>query len=284
MGRAAERLGVTQSALSRQIQGLERAVAGPLLERLPRGVRPTPAGASLAADAERLLAALEDLRGEVTRVHRAALGRCIAGAVELALFETTVGGLVSAITSRIPSLTLGTDGLNTPAQVDALLAGRIDIGFAHRDSGADDDARIARLALTRDTISVVLVAEETPLAKRASLGVGDLASVPWLFVTEAYEPRLYTRVMRALSRLGMKPGAVIAYPGFQAIWTHLAATKGWTLGLARHLKHPPRGLVAVRVRGLRIPWGIDLLWRRDERRPDVLRVVEIAREVIRRRP
>lgn len=283
LGRAAERLGVTQPALSRQIQGLERVVQAPLLERLPRGVRPTPAGASLAADAERLLAALEELRGELTRTHRAALGRCIAGTVEIALHDKTVGSVIAAIGSRIPALSFETEQLNTLAQVNALLAGRIDIGFAHRDAGADDDARIARLALTRDVISAALFAAGTALAKRANLSVGDLASIPWLFVAEPYEPRLYTRVMRALARLGLKPEAVLAYPGFQPIFTHLPATKGWTLGLGRHLKHPPPGLVAVRVRGLRIPWGIDLLWRRNEPRPDVLRVIEIAREVIRKR-
>ena len=42
--RAAETLHVTQSALSHQIKALERDVGGPLLERLPRGVRLTQMG------------------------------------------------------------------------------------------------------------------------------------------------------------------------------------------------------------------------------------------------
>jgi len=40
----AERLGYTQSAVSRQIAGLERAAGTPLLERRHDGVRLTPAG------------------------------------------------------------------------------------------------------------------------------------------------------------------------------------------------------------------------------------------------
>ncbi|MGW2788041.1 helix-turn-helix domain-containing protein [Streptomyces populi] len=45
--RAAEALNVTQPGLSHQFQALEREVGGPLLERLPRGVRLTPAGRSM---------------------------------------------------------------------------------------------------------------------------------------------------------------------------------------------------------------------------------------------
>jgi DNA-binding transcriptional LysR family regulator len=283
LGRAAETLEVTQPALSRQIQGLERAVGTPLLERLPRGVRATAAGHSLAVDAERVLVAIDGLRGELTRAHRAALGRCLAGTVEAASHDETVGRIIATITSRNPALRFSTERLTTPAQVDALLAGRIDIGFGHIDAGAEDDTHIARLVLTKDVVAVALLAADAPLARRANVSVADLAPLPWLFVTEAFEPVLYGRVMRALERLKLRPEAVVAYPGFQTIWTHLPMVQGWTLGLARHRKHPPAGLVAVPVRGLRIPWGVELLWRRDERRADVLGVVKVAREVVSRK-
>ena len=47
IGGAAATLGYTQSAVSRQVAGLEAELQERLLERLPRGVRPTPAGAAL---------------------------------------------------------------------------------------------------------------------------------------------------------------------------------------------------------------------------------------------
>src|ERR1700691_4368168 len=54
--RAAELLRVSQPGLSHQIQALERELGGPLLERLPRKVRLTPAGRTALPHARASLA------------------------------------------------------------------------------------------------------------------------------------------------------------------------------------------------------------------------------------
>lgn len=85
--RAAELLHVTQPALSHQVRALERAVGGPLIERLPRSIRPTPLGRAVLpharatlADAERLNSAARRTTGldcgelEVATVYSIGLG------------------------------------------------------------------------------------------------------------------------------------------------------------------------------------------------------------------
>ena len=54
---AARRLRVAQPALSKQIHDLEAELGVPLFERLPRGVRLTPAGEAFLADARATLEA-----------------------------------------------------------------------------------------------------------------------------------------------------------------------------------------------------------------------------------
>src|SRR5262245_43352461 len=56
---AASRLRVAQPALSRQLRALEPEIGSPLLERNSRGVMLTEAGIAFAADARRILAALD---------------------------------------------------------------------------------------------------------------------------------------------------------------------------------------------------------------------------------
>ena len=58
---AAERLGVTQPAVSLQIRSLEQRLGRQLLDRSGRRVEPTEAGRRLYASAQRLLAAEEHL-------------------------------------------------------------------------------------------------------------------------------------------------------------------------------------------------------------------------------
>ncbi|WP_211295992.1 LysR family transcriptional regulator [Mycobacterium aquaticum] len=58
---AARRLSISQPALSQHLRALERQLGGPLLERLPRGVQPTPLGRSLLGDARDALAAAQRL-------------------------------------------------------------------------------------------------------------------------------------------------------------------------------------------------------------------------------
>ncbi|MFD9066531.1 LysR substrate-binding domain-containing protein [Kitasatospora purpeofusca] len=90
--RAAELLHVTQPALSHQVRALERAVGGPLLERLPRAVRPTPMGRAVLPHARAALADAERLRA-------AALGAAglACGELELATVYSVSLGLLPPV-------------------------------------------------------------------------------------------------------------------------------------------------------------------------------------------
>ena len=58
---AARRLNISQPALSQHLRALEKRMGGPLLERLPRGVQPTPLGRALLGDARDALASASRL-------------------------------------------------------------------------------------------------------------------------------------------------------------------------------------------------------------------------------
>src|SRR6201989_2125711 len=57
--KAAAALHMSQPALSHQIAAIERELGTPVIERLPRGVRPTAAGLAAAAEARTALAAAD---------------------------------------------------------------------------------------------------------------------------------------------------------------------------------------------------------------------------------
>ena len=93
--RAAERLLVAQPSLSQQIAALEAEVGGPLLERLPRGIRLTSAGESFLADARAAIGHADGAR----RAARMALG-LQAGQLEIAAATSAGTGFLPWVLQR----------------------------------------------------------------------------------------------------------------------------------------------------------------------------------------
>src|SRR3954447_4003079 len=77
---AADALGYTQPAVSRQIAALERETGAQLLERTPRGIRLTEPGRVLLDHADAILDRLAATQAEVESVGRLAAGRLRIGA------------------------------------------------------------------------------------------------------------------------------------------------------------------------------------------------------------
>ena len=75
---AAQRLYLTQSAVSHAVAELERQTGGPLFDRLPRGVRLTPCGALLLEEAKAILCSCRDLEGRMDRLEEAAPVRLVS--------------------------------------------------------------------------------------------------------------------------------------------------------------------------------------------------------------
>lgn len=93
--RAAERLLVAQPSLSQQVGALEAEMGGPLLERLPRGVRLTMAGQNFLPEARAAISHADRAR----RSARMALG-LQAGELELAAATSAAAGLLPSVLRR----------------------------------------------------------------------------------------------------------------------------------------------------------------------------------------
>src|SRR6476660_7686275 len=129
-GRAAARLHVAQPPLSRQIQDLESEMGFLLFDRLPRGVRLSAAGKVFLSDARRIL---EDVDQAERRAERIAHGKAGTLRIGIATALSWHGMVVDSFREfrrRQPDVELVVHHLLSVHQVDALLSGRLDAGFA----------------------------------------------------------------------------------------------------------------------------------------------------------
>ncbi|WP_141726658.1 LysR family transcriptional regulator, partial [Actinacidiphila rubida] len=124
---AAESLGYTQSAVSRQIAAIERAAGAELLERRRDGVRLTPAGRVVMRRATVVLDEIDAAARELSGFPEE------AGTVRLGWFPSAGAVLVPRALAELrrtdPAVTVvGREG-STPALARALRAGSIDLAL-----------------------------------------------------------------------------------------------------------------------------------------------------------
>jgi len=124
----AQKLSISQPAVSKQIGELESALGVRLFDRLPRGVRLTDAGLVLADYARRMTLVEDDAERAIKELRGLKRGRLTVGA------STTVGAyLLPDALSRFhwkhPGIELTLEIANTQVIQAALMEGRLEIGF-----------------------------------------------------------------------------------------------------------------------------------------------------------
>lgn len=210
-GRAARRLNLTQSALSRQVQALERALDVKLFERTTRSVALTPAGQAFMGEAQALLRRSED----AVQTTRRAAGRS-AGALTVGFIGATCYGYLPRLVARarreLPDVSLTWAELDSAEQIVELEFGRIDLGLVRPIPEA---RRVRSRCVMRETLALAIPADH-PLAARRRPPLGLLAGAP--FIAYAPEARhLHEIVERALSEAGVEPARIQAMKHAQAI-------------------------------------------------------------------
>ncbi|MEU6306147.1 LysR family transcriptional regulator [Streptomyces chartreusis] len=274
--RAAERLYVSQPALSKQVRALERHLGVELFRRDPQGVTLTEAGAALLPHARRVLDAWSDGSAALEAARAAARSTLVVG------MSTSPGrgGLLPAIRSRF-----------TAAHPDTVLRLR-QVSWEDPTAGlADGDADIAFVWLPlpdAERYGWTVVAEEPrlvalpqthPLASRPEIDFADLLDEPFLALPAGAGPlRDYWLALE--ERAGRPPriGAEIA--GTEETYEALVAGLGVCLVATGNAPLITLGGVVTRpVRGL-APSRFALAWRReDARRPLVRAYAEACRRV-----
>lgn len=128
LGRAAERLHLSQPPLTRSIKALEQELGVLLFVRTPRGMLLTDAGQALLQDAQSILGLLKTAADRASRSGRGQLGR-----LDVGLYGSATFGVVPMLLSRFkamyPDVDIALHYAQTPAQVLALRQGRVQIVF-----------------------------------------------------------------------------------------------------------------------------------------------------------
>lgn len=185
---AARQLNMSQPPLTAKIRQLEDRLDTRLFERSVRGMALTQAGEALAQEARILLGRLERAEARV----RALGGRprpLRIGFVSAALSATLSDLLLGLRQSQTPTPELRE--MTTPEQLDALVAGQIDIALLHPPVPALPDFEGRQLG--RDPFWAALPADHR-LARRRSIRFAEIAGEPFVLFPRSQGPALFETI------------------------------------------------------------------------------------------
>jgi DNA-binding transcriptional LysR family regulator len=199
--RAAEQLRIAQSPLSQQIRKLERELGVDLFVRSTRSVRLTHAGDVFYERGRRLLAASDEAVVAAQKAARGELGALSLGFTGSVTYEL-LPTLVRVYQERNPDVRLELHSeMLTPAQVDALLEGRIQVGLLRPPV----HAKGLVVEVLREEPIVVLLPARHPAAATRTLALGALRDEPFVGYPSSPPSTLHGVMLAACRQAGFVP-------------------------------------------------------------------------------
>ncbi|WP_027966408.1 LysR family transcriptional regulator [Halomonas halocynthiae] len=195
--RAAERLYISQPPLSRQIKKLEEEIGAVLFERSTRGVALTASGQFLYEHTLQILEKVESTVAATRRIARSKRDLFSIGFVPSA-FYGQLPLLVRSLRQK-DNVELVLTELTTIQQVQALKAGRIDIGFGRLRI---DDPEVEQEVLYEEPMMAALPSDHALEGKRPTLA--ELAKEPIIVFPTTPRPSLADIVLGLFHRRGLK--------------------------------------------------------------------------------
>ncbi|WP_250399262.1 LysR family transcriptional regulator [Streptomyces cellostaticus] len=284
-GRAAERLRITPSPLSRRIRDLENELGGALFVRTYHQVRLTPFGERLMEPAREALERFDALRD--VPVEGGADRRPVrVGAAPLAAPQVTA--TVQAVLGRhAPGIRTQVELAPSAELLDLLHAAKLDLAVVHFPVPGDD---LGRLALATGSYAVAMRADD-PLSTRLTVRLADLADRPLTLTSPKVHPVMMGTLRERLRRAGVHDLREVPHSDAVQVAAQVQTTGSRSLIMAG-LKHPSSrvfddpAFTVVRLDEPDLIVEVGVVWREDslETLPYVRSCLEDLRDEYAHRP
>jgi DNA-binding transcriptional LysR family regulator len=222
--RAAEKLHVSQSPLSRQMQQLKAEVGVDLFQPAGRGIELTLAGRMFLERAKAILSSVNAAVEEAQEATSGKIGTIAIGFGPGATYAGALSTIVAEFRRRRPRVNVKLVPMTSPDQWDALRLG--EIAFAYGNY-APEDSSLRSVVLARTRIGILLPSDHR-LAKKPKLKVADLASESILMAPRSQHPRMHDDIVAAVRARGVVLNMAPEILDREALWTLVASGLGLT--------------------------------------------------------
>jgi DNA-binding transcriptional LysR family regulator len=260
--RAADRLRISQSSITRQLQSLELDLGGRVFERTSAGVRPTNIGHALAEKAKPLLANYDSTMAEVRRLVRGETERLRIGYIASAVQEY-LGPALAAVRRANPKLKVKLLDQTPGEMIIALRQGEIDLALTLH--GADLLSRdfYARKLTTVRSVVALPVSHRFAGAKQVSLS--QLKGETFVRGSDDVVPGYTQRIIQFCRKYGGFRPRLVSIGGAIGLVESLALAANEDAisiqpAFISHLNVP--NVVLVPIADASATWDLFIVWQR----------------------
>jgi DNA-binding transcriptional LysR family regulator len=259
LNRAAIRLRIAQSTLSRQMQALEADIGGALLERTTTGVRPTDAGHALANSVPGVLAGYDAAIAEARRLARGQRDLIRVGYLGSAA-QMFLDPALSVMRRNHPEVKVKLLDLSPGEQIAALRKGEIDLALIGQE-GALLSTEFYTQKLTTLPLMAVMPAEHS-LASKRQISLKELRDERFISATEEDLPGHKRWITQLCRRVGFRPKFGQEAVSVSNMFT-LVVSEGVVALVPSYLKHfPVAGVAMVELLDKKATWDFLVVWQR----------------------
>ncbi|HVW49842.1 MAG TPA: LysR substrate-binding domain-containing protein [Trinickia sp.] len=258
VARAAERLHISQSPLSRQIRQLEDHLGLQLFERIKQRVRLTPAGRDFLEQARELLSQAERIEERARQVGKGEACSLSIGYCEGVIHNGRLPAALRRFRSTHPRVKLKLSAMRSGEQIDALERSAIDVALLYNLPKPNESLE-SRL-LTSEPF-VLALSDDHPLAARETLTPSDLDGMPWIALPKSLNPAARERFLAACAGCGFAPDIQFEVAHVSTTLGLVSAGLGLAIMQSSMRRMRPPGVVFKPMDWLPLLVEIHVLWR-----------------------
>lgn len=252
--RAAERLLLSQPAVSQHIRDLESSLNAELFRRTNRGAILTPAGEVLLDYTRCILRMLAEAEIAVTNLDQAARGQLTLGATP-GVGIYLLPRWIQSFHRRFPQVSAQLHTGTTARLADDAIAGKVDLGFVEGEISSESPLKV--LALREIELRVVVGAGH-PWSGAPHVSISDLDGQA--FIARAVGSHTRSWMDQLFNRHGVMPQIVAEFDNPEAIKQAVAAGMGISILPEWAFTGSGQGVRGVPIQGFDLRRTLKLLW------------------------
>jgi DNA-binding transcriptional LysR family regulator len=265
ISKAAEKLFVAQPALSRQISELEEELGTPLFHRLARGISLTAAGKVFLEDANKILAHMEQAKERALLAAKGKVGNLTIGLIEYFSWHLAIVQPIRIFREENQDVSMQLSTWEASLDIQQRVGdGELDCGFGF--NRPKDDPRLEGLSVLSVNF-LLAVPANSPLAKRKSIRMADLAQEPFVWIPREVAPMHYDRCLMMCNKAGFSPRIAQTATTESGRLSLVAAGVGCAIITSAGALWKPEQVALLKLQDVDLKIDLELVWNRDNESP-----------------